>query len=138
MRDSSPDENFLLQELEFDDSEILHAIVKPVEEWNQTPPQLAGHSYDTHTFPFRHWWLQGIQGWLLHFAAHSYRRNRFPYQAAGVSVDDQAKERPYLEASQLLLAEYRQWLLRKKVELNANGAYGDVNSPYGFNTGTQF
>jgi hypothetical protein len=134
LRDTEPNINRLLQNVEYDDAEILRAIVKPVEEWNHSPPSLNGYVYDTHTFPFRHFWMQGIKGYLLSFAAHWYRRNRLAYQAAGVSVDDMNKEREYLEASELLISEYRTWLKHKKVELNAYGAYGEVSSAYSFPT----
>jgi len=130
IKDSSPAENFLLDDVEFDDAEIIRAIVKPVEQWNETNPMMAAHRYDTQTFPFRHFWLQAIQGYLLLFASHHYRRNRLPYSSAGVSVDDLNKEQQYLAASDLLLKDWSTWMIRKKGELNALAAYGIVGSDY--------
>lgn len=133
IRDSSPAENLLLQDVEFSGEEIIRAIVKPVSLWNETPPDLTAHRYTTCNFPFRENWMTGIQGELMRIASHWYRRNRMNYQAAGVSVDDNNKEREYLQAAHLFLDEYQVWMTRKKVELNARGAFGEVSSPYGFN-----
>lgn len=133
IRDTSPEVNRLLRNVEFSDDEIVRAIVRPVEDWNDASPRLAAHVYDTITFPFRHAWNLAIQGYLLQMASHWYRRNRLAYQAGGLAVDDMDKEEGYMAHSKQLLEEWRVWLVHKKVELNAYGAMGEVSSPYAYN-----
>lgn len=129
MRDNSGEDNFLLNEVEFDAAEIAQAVLRPVMYWNETPPPLRP-MLTTKTFPFREMWLLGTQAYLLETAAHHYRRNQLAYNAGGVAVDDKNKERQYLESSNRLLMQFREMLRAKKIEMNIAMFNGAIGSPY--------
>lgn len=130
VRDSAPNENLLLRDLEFGDDQIANAVVRPLRFWNEQPPPLE--PFDTTNFPFREMWLRAVVAVLYETAAAGYRRNHLPYQAGGVAVDDQAKEKDYLAASQALWAEWREFVLAKKLEINHALFCGTVGSPYDY------
>ena len=129
LRDSSPRESYLLDNLMFDDAEIALAIVRPVQYWNEIPPPLDA-TFDTHNFPFRYHWLEGICANLFFMVAEQFRRNQLSYNAAGVAVDDQNKEANYERAGQIRWQAYKDWVRAKKAEINLEGAYGEVGSLY--------
>lgn len=129
LRDSSPEESFLLDNVMFDDAEIAQAIILPVQYWNEIPPPLGKHA-TTHNFPFRYHWLIGITGHLFLIAAEHFRRNTLQYDAGGVRIDDMNKEQPYEAAAQRRLEEYRAFVRAKKAEINLAAAWGEVGSSY--------
>jgi len=131
LRDSSPVENLLLDALEFDDAEIMFAIIRPVQEFVERPPPLNLGLVNTQTFPYREHWLKAITGYLLQSAAHHYRRNQLDYAATGMRVDDKNKEPPYIRAAQALLQEWHEFITHKKVSINAGRASGRLGSSYG-------
>ncbi len=129
LRDSSPSENSLLNELAFTDAEIAYAIGRPVDYWNEIPPSIGRHN--TQNFPYRFHWMEGIAASLFQIAAEGYRKNHLAYSAAGVSIDDQNKEPNYEQAAARGWAVYKDFVRRKKAEINLNAAYGTVGSDYG-------
>lgn len=134
IRDSSMVDNTLLQRMEFDNAELGMAIIRPIKEWNESPPPIPP-LYSTHTFPFKEAWLWGIQGYLLQTAAYTYRRNQLAYQAAGVTLDDMNKEASYLQAANYYLQQWRDFMSFKKVSINASRAMGVVGSAYSWSPG---
>jgi hypothetical protein len=135
LRDSSPSESLLLDNLMFDDAEIALAIARPVQYWNETPPPLNQH-YTTSSFPFRYHWLEGICANLFFMVAEQYRRNQLAYQAGGLSVDDQNKEASYERAGQVRWQAFREWVRATKATLNLEGCYGQVTSNYKYSAYT--
>lgn len=130
LMDSGAGDNLLLDNVEFSDDQIASAFARPIRQWNETPPPLRP-LLDTRDFPFHEAWLKAICGHLLVIAAHNYRRNRLPYSAGGISVDDKSKEPEYLRAGQALLEEYRNFVLYKKVQINTELCAGYTGSMYG-------
>lgn len=124
-------ENDLLMAVEFDDDEIVHAIIRPVAYWNETPPQLRRYVYSCATFPFRYYWLNGVVAQLLRTASHAYMRNKLQTSHGGVKLNDRDKNQEYMQMSTLYWGEYEQFVYRKKVELNAAQMFGSVGSAYG-------
>lgn len=129
LRDSAPGENLLLDNLKFDDAEIALAISRPIQYWNEIPPDLNCR-YTTQNFPWRYHWLEGICANLFWMAAEQFRANNLKYSAAGVQVDDQNKQPDYEQAAQRRDAEWKTFVRRKKSELNLNAAFGGIGSPY--------
>jgi hypothetical protein len=125
--DINPDTNFLLNDLEFRDDELLYCIRRVVDEWNETPPPIE--TYTAATFPFRNAWLKAAAGRALHLAARRYARNQLAYNAGGVSVDDQNKMQPYLTMATQLTEDWQNFIVNKKFSMNAEKAYGGVGSP---------
>jgi len=128
LRDTSPDESFLLDNLAFSDEEIMAAMWMPVQYWNEIPPPIGTHS--TASFPYRYHWLMAIAGYLFLAAAEQQRRNNLQYAAGGVQVNDQNREPNYEQAAQRRLEEYKQFVRMKKAEINLSNAYGEVGSGY--------
>lgn len=133
LRDSSPQESFLLDHLMFDDAEIALAISRPVMYWNEIPPFLD-IKYTTQNFPWRYHWLEGICANLFFMVAEQFRRNQLSYSAAGVSLDDQNKEPNYERAGQTRWQAYQQWARGIKAAINLESCYGVVGSPYKYGT----
>lgn len=121
-------ENRLLDQEEFSDAEILHAMSQPIREWNEMPPPVG--TYTPYNFPFRYHWLQATVGNLLRIAAGHYLRNDLQASAGGVNMNDQDKVRGYTSLAQERLAEWKNFLITKKVSINAHNAFGSLHSPY--------
>lgn len=134
LRDSAPEESYLIESLMFDDAEIALAIARPVQYWNETPPPIG--VYDTQSFPYRYHWLEGICGNLFMMVAEQFRRNQLGYSAAGVSVDDQAKAPAYDRAGKERWDAYRSWVRTIKASINLEGCYGEVTSNYKYSAYT--
>jgi len=130
MRDNSSADNLLLDNVEFDGAEIAQAVLRPIQYWNEIPPPLRP-AMTTKTFPFKEIWLKGIQAYLYRMASNTYRRNRLPYSAGGVTVDDKNKEQEYSAAAAGLLREFQDMVQAKKVEINIAGFSSSISSQYG-------
>jgi hypothetical protein len=126
--DTCPEQNTLLDDYEFPDDMIMSAIRRPIDMWNETPPEICMHS--ANTFPYRENWLRATCGFLLKTAAHKVRRNALPYSAGGLSVNDQNKFNEYDAAGSELIGMYREWVARKKLELNMSRGFGIYRSGY--------
>ena len=133
LRDSSPQESYLLDNLMFDDAEIALAITRPVMYWNEIPPPID-YVYTTHTFPFRYHWLEGISANLFMMVAEQFRRNDFQYQAAGMAINDQNKAPAYEQAGQMRWQAYKEWVRATKASINLESCYGEVTSTYKYSS----
>ncbi len=129
IRDNDPADNLLLDDLEFDATEIAQAVLRPIQYWNEIPPPLRP-PMTTKTFPFKEMWLLGIQSVLFDIASHYYRRAALPYSAGGVQVDDKNKEKEYQMASRLLRQQFEDMVKNKKIEINMKLMCGSVGSSY--------
>lgn len=129
MMDRDRADNSLINRVEFSTDQILQALVQPIQYFNDQPPPLG--EFTTRNFPWRSAWQDATIGNLLVMAAHNYRRNTLPYSAGGISIDDKNKEREYLAYAQQLLQGYKDFVLNKKVELNAQLMTGHIGSAFG-------
>lgn len=129
LRDSERAENYTMDDVEFGDEQIAHAIARPVELWNTETPKLS-RTLTTTSFPYREQWLRATVGFLCEMAAQGYRRDAgLVDQAGGLVVKDKDKERQYAEEGARRIAEYRQFVLMKKNEIGMNGMYAIYTSP---------
>lgn len=126
LRDNSPEDNFLLDEVEFKDTEIMAAIRRGVDMWNSEPPMMARHTYNATNFPFRSAWIDITIAFLKQIAYHWYLRNHLPYAAGGLQVDDKGKWQVYMAEAEEGKQHYLRWLKDTKRQLNANQAFGRV------------
>lgn len=122
--------NLLLDDVEFRDVELLQAITRPINNFNEFPPPI-NRKFSTRTFPFKEHWLRGIHGYLYQMAEAWYRRNRLNTNAGGITVDDLNKFKEYAKEAQRALAEWERFMLLKKTELNMREAVMTVGSTYG-------
>lgn len=127
LRDSGL-ENSLLGDVEFDDTEILHALARPLRQWNETPPPIA--YYDSRSFPYHEHWLKATMALLMRSAAYWYERNRLATSAGGITVDDRNKMQSYMLMAQGIYKEWEQFIIDKKVSINVARCYGSIGSPY--------
>lgn len=135
IRDSSPAESRLLDNVTFDDAEMAISIRRPVHYFNEVTPKLD-IQYTTQNFPSRYFWIEGIIANLFGLVAEWYRKNHLPYQAGGISVDDMAKAQDYEAAYQAHWKTYTDWVRGTKIQLNQDACWGAVGSPYGLGMGS--
>lgn len=121
-------ENQLIDSLEFDDAELIFALTRPLRYWNETPPPVA--TFNATNFPFHEMWLRATVAQLLKTAAYWYERNRLAASHGGISVDDMNKGNPYVQLSTLLQREWEDFVITRKVQINAGLAFGTVGSTY--------
>lgn len=131
LRDSSPEENSLLDGYNFSDEEIAIATMKPIQYFNETDPDV-GIYFDTTNFPSRYYWTEGIIGQLFRIVEEYQRKNNLQYNSGGLSVDDRNKEQNYAQAGERHWATFAEWAKRKKVKINIANGYGIINSYYAY------
>lgn len=130
LRDRAALDNSFLDAVEFSNTEIMAALRRPVEYFNETPPILP-QSYTAATFPYRYFWVEGAIGELLRIAALNLHRNRTPMNAGGLQMDSRSRADLYTKLSEEYLNRYREWVSKVKVSLNLSQFYGRVvNSAY--------
>lgn len=129
LRDTDPQESYLLDNVAFADDEIALATYLPVQYWNEIPPPIGIHT--TISFPYRYHWLMAIAGHLFLMVAEQQRRNNMAYSAGGIQINDQNREQGYEAAAKRRLDEYKEFVRRKKAEINLSNAYGMFGSAYG-------
>ena len=129
LRDNAPEDNPLLNTLEFDNSEIIQSMLKCVEQWNTMQPRIR-QTYNTNNFLNPTALINGVMGELYLIAAKHYRRNQLAYSAGGLSVDDKNKAQEYEVAGDRMLQDYIKWCKMTKVELNKEAWDGSFGSTY--------
>lgn len=113
--DGAPFSN-LLDDTEFQDIDIVFAMRRAVQLWNETPPPVG--VYTAYNFPYRYWWLQCTIAELLLMSARRYRRNRLAYQAGGIAIDDQSKANEYEQAGRQIMMDFMGWMKAEKYRIN--------------------
>jgi len=126
LRDSVPEDNNLLLEYEFSDTEIAFCLMRPIEEWNEMLPPVA--TFTGATFPYRENWRKATAGYLMRTASRKYLRDDLQYTAGGLSVNDKRKWDAYEKLGQKLVDEWRTWAKQEKVRINSHACYGGVGS----------
>ena len=130
MWDQCPDDNTLLDDVEFTDLQIVHAIRRPIDLWNETSPDVR--SFTPQSFPFREHWMICTVGFLMRTAAHHYRRNNMTYNAGGQAINDKDKAPEYEAIANARISEYKEWMKNKKIEINFGLGYASFGSAYGY------
>jgi len=124
LRDTDPEANTLLLDLEFSPEEIRTAQTLAVDKWNETPPMVG--KYTVTTFPWRYHLLHQTVANLLTIAAHRYRRNNLVYNVPGGTINDQNKAPDYDAAAARIAAEVSKFMNDKKIELNIESGWGCI------------
>ena len=123
-------ENDLLDDIEYDDEEILHAIVRPIQYWNEVPPPVS--PFTCRTFPFRYHWLEAICAELMRTAAHHYMRNNLKLNHGGLTGNLKDKYQEYLIFADRYRETWREFVEMKKIEINISIGSMSLGSPYSF------
>jgi hypothetical protein len=128
LRDSAPEESYLLDTLAWDAAELAEAVAACVDVWNEMLPPIR--TYTTKNFPYRINWINGVIAILYRMAAEWYARNDMQYQTAGVAVNDMAKSQWYQTEGAKKWEEYKKWVQGQKIAANIAGGFGSVESSY--------
>lgn len=128
LRDSAPEESYLLDHLSWDAAEIAEAAASCVDYWNETLPPVK--TYTTQNFPYRLHWIHGVISILYRMAAEWYHRNDLQYQAASVDVADMRKWQFYAQKGDQMWQDYQKWVKGQKVRVNIEGGFGGIGSRY--------
>lgn len=124
LRDECPDQNYLLDDLDYTNKEIVKAIQDVVDTWNETAPQIRLHSYTD--FPYRRKWAEGAMGLLLERKGRWMYRNHLNYSAGGISVDDTSRFQVYMQDGARLWQSFTTWMLGEKRRLDMESAFGST------------
>ena len=124
-------ENDFLRDVEFDDDEIVQAIIAPVREANEMLPIVT--QWTCQNFPYRELWIKGALGHLYRVAAAWYLRQKIQTSHGGITVDDRNKNAEYDKKSEMYLAEFRTSIRALKVRLNIQRGFGTLSSTYSRN-----
>ena len=128
MRDSDAASNFLLDELDFKTNEIALMVRRAVDYWNETLPPVSIHTASN--FPYRYHLSLGVVGLLHQMASIHKMRNNLDYNAGGITVADTIKWQQYDNIGNRLWDEYRTWVRNKKIQINIDGGFAQLNSGY--------
>jgi hypothetical protein len=121
--------NTFLRREESSPTEIMFAVRRPVDLWNEIPPFVSPHTVAT--FPYRETWLQAAVGFLLRAHAHHRRRNEMTVNSSTIQMKDNDKAEQYDQAGGMALKEYVEWVRMTKVALNMHLGFGRLGSRYG-------
>lgn len=126
--DMCPSANELLSDLEFSDAQILHAVQRCIDQWEETPPDLLRH-YNATNFPWPENLTVGAVGVLLSEKAYQFMRNKMNYSAGGFSLDQNDKGGIYIQLAQEAKGEWKRFVDMRKGSLNAEDAFGYIYMP---------
>lgn len=120
--------NRLLQGQQNSNVQIAYAAIDSLDDWNNTPPQIAKATITTH--PSKSLWLRGTVISLLESNMLLGIRNHLQYSDGGTSIDTE-KFGAYMQALNVYKQSYEQAKLRLKTQINTESAYGHgINSEY--------
>ncbi len=122
--------NTFLQTEESFPSEIMFAIRRPVDLWNELPPiGVAQHTVTT--FPYRESWLEATVGFLLRSHAAHRRRNELTISNSTIQMRDNDKHEDYEQLGHQRIAEFKEWARETKRAINMYNGFGVLGSRYG-------
>ena len=127
--DTSAEANALLDDLEFSDMMIYHAVERAINEWNEVPPMLE-HHFDATNFPWKEHLIKGAVGFLMQEVAYRYNRNRMQYNASGLQLDSNDKGPAYIAMAQAARKEWKDFVNASKTYLNMQECFGTFQLPY--------
>lgn len=126
MLDVCPEDNPLLDDVEFTTEEYMAVIRWVVDKWNETPPDVA--RFTQTTFPWRYHWMVGAASRLLMMASRWNSRNHLSFSTGDATVDDRDNAKEYAAFARELEQEFLIWFEAKKVEINQDLCYGSLTA----------
>ena len=128
--DRTGSDNFLLDDVDFEDPLLDLAQTLAVDRYNTTDPFLD-EVYTVQDFPFRVEFLLGVTAFLLRSKSLSLKRNQLNYSSsAGTAVDDKAQANDYASLAVQFQQEFDQRVRKIKTQKNVSEGYGYVDSRY--------
>lgn len=129
VRDTGPNDNYLLARLEWSVGELAEGVVQAIATWNRSWPNVGG-KYSTSNFLDPDALIGGVLGYIYRAAGTNYGRNDLGYAAAGVAVDDKRKADHYLNLAEKFEQGYMNWIKQTKLAISKGGFIGSVGSSY--------
>jgi len=127
LMDNDPADNRLIRDFEYDLADVCSALECTVRHWNTSQPPIDVF-YDS--IVYQYYIPTGYTAQLMNKAALRYLRNHLPYQGGGLSIDDQRKYDEYTKIASMKWKDYTDYVYRRKVQFNAEMAFGAVPSGY--------
>lgn len=110
-----PSLNEYWNEYEFNDAEIIRAIVDPVQAYNEMIPFTK--TYSPETFPFHYQWLEAVTARLLILGGTWYLREERDVKYADGKVDsNRGKGRTMIQLGESMWQRYREFCHQQKVK----------------------
>ena len=129
MRDY-PDKNILLDDVEFDDTDINQGVEMVTSRFNMLTP-ISSYSPQSWPHTGQYLLLLGVAAYLIKSCAMAQLRNQATYQdgdVAPIGIDD--KYPLYAQLFQVLDQEWMQLSKGYKTQQNLECAYGSLSSGY--------
>ena len=133
--DDFASKNDLQKAVEYSDYDIVHALIRAVQIWNETPPPLKNYVYNCVNYPFKDLWVEGAVAELLFASVMHYLRNKLQMQSGGLNIDAKNKDAAYKQIADEARRNYMERLIAWKYSINMNQVWGGVSSAYGVNRG---
>jgi len=129
MFDRCPEDNSFLDDVEFKDTEIVYAIRRTVDMWNEQKPIIRGSQFTMATFPYRYNGTNAAAGQLMLMKGNNLMRNRMPLSTGSGVIDDKERANPYIQMGRDMIKEYKEWIAGEKHRINAENCYGGTRRP---------
>jgi len=115
--DTSPIENELLGQKQFNLTDICIAAIEAVDEWNTSPPFTPRLMVTTNSIWDCCNFITGVKLKLYSMLVEHYRKNSLAYQAAGIAIND-SKLQEYSVALAEAQRKYLEEVMRLKYHRN--------------------
>jgi len=133
MMDRCPEDNDLIDDYEFSDSEMINALRWTIDLWNETRPVIAKALFTPATFPYRYYHMIGAAAQLMKVKGRNLLRNRLPFSTGSAQVDDKARGQLYMQLAAELSGEYKQWMRGEKHRINVSSCYStQISTHFGY------
>ena len=111
----------------FSDEEIVAAMRRTAQHYNELPPYVSSTSVVNNTLPYKIYLLNGVAYYLYLSKLQKLAKEDLKYQAGGLTVDLTGKRmahfQTYLKAFR---EEFIQGAQQEKIATNYQSAYGSV------------
>jgi hypothetical protein len=124
----TPALNALLNGQETNDSLLELCVALALDDFNSSPPLIGNFMFQY--FPSKSLLMLGTVLWVLQSAGLMQSRNQLDYAAGGITVATSNKTPLYQSWINIFLQQYEAKKANLKKSLNAEQAYGGVNSEY--------
>lgn len=121
IRDMCPSANYLIDDFEYTDKDIILCMRDIIDCWNESPPTVS--TYTVRTFPFRYYWKKAVIAKLLKMRGMVKLREWLPYTGGNVQVNEHSNWKDYVELGNQYWSEWLDFMRRKKAELNIDGGF---------------
>lgn len=122
--DSSPDDNELLDDIDFTDRQITLAMRMAAASFNEITPHVL--SVDGNRLPLAEWAMSAVQEQLYRMRLNQLERNAVVYEAGNTGFDEDNERIRNLRASLDRLVGWKKQAQSIKLTHNTSMGYGDL------------